>query len=224
MAADGAVEPYAPSKPARLPGSVTATAMTVFASLPLEAPEPTAWEWEFGFRWHGGWQPVLGAEPVPNEGIPSEKGRGVVWVLVIDGLEPNSNYVVRARARADDGLAGDWSERSSVIATAKGAAAPPDPAAEPTGAADDFFAVAGAFLKDGIADIKREIAGGAEGADGGGDEEGDEWAAPTVATPPPLMLAKADTVEFHPDESYASVEDEAEDDDLSVLRRFELGL
>jgi hypothetical protein len=213
-------EPYVPSKPARLPGRVTATSVTVFCALPKDSPEPEAWEVEYGFRYTGGWKPAPWNGTM-DKTIPQERGRGYMWVCTIDGLEPESKYIVRIRARAEGwgarGLGwGDWSERSSVIATLAGERlAGGGEAAEADQSSSDFLSAAGAFLKEGIDGIRKEIASDAE------PPEPNEWAAPVVANAPqPVVLTKYDTIEFRPDEGYAQVEDETE----SSEGGFELGL
>ena len=211
-------EPYVPSRPARLPGRVTATSVAVMTSLPCGAARAEAWEVEYGFRYTGGWSSAPWTGEV-DEAIPKEKGRGDVWVCTITGLEPESSYIFRIRARAegwaDRGLGwGDWSERSSVIKTV---------AAETAGSGghgqeqipSGFLSAASSFLKEGIEGIRREIV-----SNDAEPPELNEWAAPVQTDSPPVVLTDFHTIEFRPDEGYMQVEDESEPSD----GRFELGL
>jgi hypothetical protein len=147
---------YVPSKPASVPGTVTSSAMTIFTSLPSNSPEPEEWEIEYGFRFRGGWKTAPWQGRV-DESIPVERGRGKVWVCPIDGLEADSKYIVRVRARAPAGNFfsgagvvgwGGWSETSSVIATLADASATAADGTAP--AASALFSVAGAFIQESI--------------------------------------------------------------------------
>ena len=187
-------------------------------SLPRGSARAEAWEVEYGFRYTGGWTSAPWTGKV-DEAIPSEKGRGEVWVCTITGLEPESSYVFRIRARAegwaDRGLGwGNWSERSSVIKTLAAEVDGSDGhgrAQTPSG----FLSVASSFLKEGIEGIRREIVSSDAEA-----PELNEWAAPIQTESPPAVLIDFDTIEFRPDEGYMQVEDEGEPSD----GRFELGL
>lgn len=185
------------------------------ADLPAGAARPEAWEVEYGFRYTGGWNSAPWTGQV-DQSIPRGKGRGEVWICTIAGLEPDSSYVFRIRARAEGwearGLGwGDWSERSSVIATLDEQS--DEQATKPSG----FFSTAGTYLKEGIEGIRREIVSGDMEP-----PELNEWAAPVQAEAPPVVLTDHNAFEFQPSEGYMQVEDESVCEPSDG--RFELGL
>ena len=105
----------------------TATSITISASVPDDSPEPVEWDVQYGFRFFGGWNQPPSTAPSSQSGRLSQmvtNGAGRTWTRSIDGLSPDTTYILQVRARVgseEDGEEGwsSWSKASARITTAK---------------------------------------------------------------------------------------------------------
>jgi hypothetical protein len=124
-AGGGAVLGATPTQPAAYRDGHGVKFVRVCVRLPPDASSSAGeqgFDVQYGTRFKPGWETVT-VQGVPDgdagaiwRGLHPE---GYTWVLLVDNLAPNTNYIIRCRTNDGRGAVGRWSLKSKPMATFK---------------------------------------------------------------------------------------------------------